>query len=101
MMLPEQMAREWPSGWARSSPTHTPAATAPRDSARGDFCQNPSLDRGKLKRSARRPGEGWCMSDQSTTVLEGYLQRAMSGDAAARQRLLEVTRDRLMRHARR
>jgi RNA polymerase sigma factor (sigma-70 family) len=41
------------------------------------------------------------MSDESTTVLEGYLARAMSGDAAARQRLLEVTRDRLMRHARR
>jgi len=41
------------------------------------------------------------MSDQSTTVLRGYLDRAVSGDAAARQRLLEVTRDRLMRHARR
>ena len=41
------------------------------------------------------------MSDQSTTVLEGYLERAMTGDVAARQRLLEVTRDRLMRHARR
>jgi RNA polymerase sigma factor (sigma-70 family) len=41
------------------------------------------------------------MSDQSTTVLQGYLERAMSGDAVARQRLLEVTRDRLMRHARR
>jgi RNA polymerase sigma factor (sigma-70 family) len=41
------------------------------------------------------------MSDQSTAVLEGYLERAVSGDAAARQRLLEVTRDRLMRHARR
>jgi DNA-directed RNA polymerase specialized sigma24 family protein len=41
------------------------------------------------------------MSDQSTAVLQGYLQRAMSGDVAARQRLLELTRDRLMRHARR
>ena len=41
------------------------------------------------------------MSDQSTTVLQGYLERAMTGDVAARQRLLEVTRDRLMRHARR
>ena len=28
------------------------------------------------------------MSDNSTTVLEGYLERAMSGDVAARQRLL-------------
>jgi hypothetical protein len=41
------------------------------------------------------------MSDQSTAVLRGYLQRAMSADVAARQRLLELTRDRLMRHARR
>ena len=40
------------------------------------------------------------MSDQSTTVLQGYLERAMSGDAAARQRLLELTRDCLMRRAR-
>src|SRR4051812_46565251 len=41
------------------------------------------------------------MSDQSTTVLQGYLERAVTGDVAARQRLLELTRDRLMRHARR
>ena len=41
------------------------------------------------------------MSDQSTAVLQGHLERAVSGDVAARQRLLEVTRDRLMRHARR
>jgi RNA polymerase sigma factor (sigma-70 family) len=41
------------------------------------------------------------MSDESTKVLQAYLGRAMSGDAAARQRLLELTRDRLMRHARR
>jgi RNA polymerase sigma factor (sigma-70 family) len=41
------------------------------------------------------------MSDQSTTVLQGYLERAVSGDVAARQQLLELTRDRLMRHARR
>ena len=40
------------------------------------------------------------MSDQSTTVLLGYLERACRGDVAARQRLLELTRDRLMRHAR-
>jgi RNA polymerase sigma-70 factor (ECF subfamily) len=39
--------------------------------------------------------------DESTTVLEGHLERAMTGDAEARQRLLELTRDRLMRHARR
>jgi RNA polymerase sigma-70 factor (ECF subfamily) len=41
------------------------------------------------------------MSDQSTTVLQGYLERAISGDVAARQQLLELTRDRLIRHARR
>src|SRR5262249_44142555 len=41
------------------------------------------------------------VSDESTTVLQGFLERAITGDVAARQRLLEVTRDRLMRHARR
>jgi len=41
------------------------------------------------------------VSDQSTAVLQGQLERALTGDAAARQRLLELTRDRLMRHARR
>ena len=40
------------------------------------------------------------MSDQSTAVLQGQLERALTGDAAARQRLLELTRDRLLRHAR-
>src|SRR5262249_51457745 len=42
----------------------------------------------------------WCMTDASTTVLEGLLERARAGDVAARQRLLELTRDRLLRHAR-
>ena len=41
------------------------------------------------------------MSDESTSVLMGFLERAVSGDAAARQRLLELTRDRLTHHARR
>jgi RNA polymerase sigma-70 factor (ECF subfamily) len=41
------------------------------------------------------------VSDDSTTVLQGFLERAITGDVAARQRLLELTRDRLMRHARR
>src|SRR5215510_9133437 len=41
------------------------------------------------------------MSDESTTVLQGHLERALTGDGAARQRLLELTRDRLMSHARR
>src|SRR5262245_25265213 len=41
------------------------------------------------------------MNDESTTVLQGFLEQAISGDVAARQRLLELTRDRLMRHARR
>ena len=41
------------------------------------------------------------MSDESTAILQGHLKRALTGDADARQRLLELTRDRLMRHARR
>jgi RNA polymerase sigma-70 factor (ECF subfamily) len=41
------------------------------------------------------------VTDESTTVLQGQLQRASEGDAEARQRLLELTRDRLMHHARR
>jgi hypothetical protein len=39
------------------------------------------------------------VSDESTTVLQGQLERAITGDAAARQRLLELARDRLTRHA--
>lgn len=47
-------------------------------------------------------GEGtWSVRDESTTVLHGFLNLAVSGDAAARRRLLELTRDRLMQHARR
>ena len=41
------------------------------------------------------------MSDEPTVVLQGHLERAVTGDAEARQRLLELTRDRLMHHARR
>ena len=41
------------------------------------------------------------VSDDSTAVLQGQLERAVTGDAEARQRLLELTRDRLMHHARR
>jgi RNA polymerase sigma-70 factor (ECF subfamily) len=41
------------------------------------------------------------VSDDSTTVLQGHLERALTGDAVARQRLLELTRDRLVHHARR
>jgi RNA polymerase sigma factor (sigma-70 family) len=41
------------------------------------------------------------VSDNSTAVLQGQLERAVTGDAEARHRLLELTRDRLMRHARR
>ena len=41
------------------------------------------------------------MSDESTAVLQGQLERAMTGDAVARQRLLELTRDHLMGQARR
>jgi RNA polymerase sigma factor (sigma-70 family) len=54
-------------------------------------------------RSARRREKegGRPVSDDSTAVLQWQLERAMTGDAEARQRLLELTRDRLMRHARR
>jgi RNA polymerase sigma-70 factor (ECF subfamily) len=41
------------------------------------------------------------VSDASTAVLQVQLDRALTGDAEARQRLLELTRGRLMRHARR
>jgi RNA polymerase sigma-70 factor (ECF subfamily) len=41
------------------------------------------------------------VSVESTAVLQGQLERAVTGDAEARQRLLELTRDRLMGHARR
>jgi RNA polymerase sigma-70 factor (ECF subfamily) len=40
------------------------------------------------------------MSDDSTAVMLAQLERAVTGDAEARQRLLELTRDRLMHHAR-
>src|SRR5262245_38189603 len=40
------------------------------------------------------------MSDDSTTVLQGLLERAAAGDVASRRRLLELARDRLARHAR-
>jgi RNA polymerase sigma-70 factor (ECF subfamily) len=40
------------------------------------------------------------VNDQSTAVLQGYLERGLTGDAEARRRLLELTRDRLTRHAR-
>jgi RNA polymerase sigma-70 factor (ECF subfamily) len=40
------------------------------------------------------------VSDESTTVLQAQLEQAVTGDAEARQRLLDLTRDRLMRHAR-
>jgi DNA-directed RNA polymerase specialized sigma24 family protein len=40
------------------------------------------------------------VSDDSTAVLQGQLERAAASPAAARQRLLELARDRLLRHAR-
>jgi RNA polymerase sigma-70 factor (ECF subfamily) len=40
------------------------------------------------------------VSDESTVVLQMHLEKALTGDAEARQRLLELTRDRLMHHAR-
>ena len=42
------------------------------------------------------------MSDESTGLLmQGQLERAVTGDAEARRRLLELARDRLTHHARR
>jgi RNA polymerase sigma factor (sigma-70 family) len=41
------------------------------------------------------------VSVESTTVLGGFLERAVAGDGEARRQLLELTRDRLTRHARR
>jgi RNA polymerase sigma-70 factor (ECF subfamily) len=41
------------------------------------------------------------MSDESTAISQGQLEQAAMGDVRARQRLLELTRDRLMCHARR
>lgn len=41
------------------------------------------------------------MNDASTAVLQGHLERALTGDPEARQQLLKVGRERLMRHARR
>jgi RNA polymerase sigma factor (sigma-70 family) len=41
------------------------------------------------------------VSDDSIAILQGHLEKAMTGDAEARQRLLELTRNRLMSHARR
>jgi RNA polymerase sigma-70 factor (ECF subfamily) len=40
------------------------------------------------------------VTDESTVVLQGLLERAATGDAEARRQLLERTRDRLLRHAR-
>jgi RNA polymerase sigma-70 factor (ECF subfamily) len=49
----------------------------------------------------RKEKGAWPVTDESTVVLRGLLDQALAGDAEARQRLLELTRDRLMRHARR
>src|SRR5262249_43997045 len=40
------------------------------------------------------------MSDQSTTVLQGHLERGLTGDAEARQRLLDPPGAGLLHHAR-
>jgi RNA polymerase sigma factor (sigma-70 family) len=41
------------------------------------------------------------VNDDSTAVLQQQLDKALTGDAEARQRLLEIIRDRLVRQARR
>src|SRR5215208_2633990 len=126
MMLPEQIAREWPpTGRDRRSREaggagldvirlgpRRPARDGPHFLPPYPGGNRPEGQRGRryLPKPVPRPGyteaerwaaRGWRMSDESTAVLQGYLARAMGGDAAARRRLLEVTRDRLMRHARR
>jgi RNA polymerase sigma factor (sigma-70 family) len=40
------------------------------------------------------------VNDEATAVLQGYLERGLTGDAEARRRLLELIRDHLTRHAR-
>jgi hypothetical protein len=82
--------------WPPRLPLLTPAATAPRDSAEPAFFPTTSPDSGKLGRGTRRPARGGvAVSDESTAVLQGVLERAAAGDAEARRRLLELTRDRL------
>src|SRR5262245_57528503 len=61
----------------------------------------PRLGQTDVRRSSAAAKGAWRVSDESTAVLQGFLERAIAGDVAARQRLLELTRDRLMRHARR
>jgi hypothetical protein len=39
------------------------------------------------------------VSDESAAILRGHLERAVAGDAEARGPLLELARDRLLRHA--
>jgi RNA polymerase sigma factor (sigma-70 family) len=41
------------------------------------------------------------VNDETRAVLQASLERAVTGDGEARRRLLELTRDRLVRHARR
>jgi hypothetical protein len=72
------------------------------DIAAADFLLTASPGSGKMKRSARRlVRRASPLSDESTVVLHGQLERALTGDAEARRRLLELTRDRLMRQCRR
>jgi RNA polymerase sigma factor (sigma-70 family) len=53
-------------------------------------------DRGGIDGARRAQND-----EESTAVLQRQLERASTGDAEARRRLLELTRDRLMCHARR
>src|SRR5262249_7525736 len=82
------------------SPLLTPAATAPRDSAGDTLFLHTSSRPGytDAQRSSPAARGAWPVHE-STAVLQGQLERALTGDAAARRRLLELTRDRLMRSA--
>src|SRR5262249_6897767 len=83
-----------------SPPPPSPEANRPEGWRRRRFFLNTSCRRGYTEARRSSPeAEGAWPVQESTAVLQGYLERALTGDAEARQRLLELTRDRLMGHA--
>jgi RNA polymerase sigma-70 factor (ECF subfamily) len=54
-----------------------------------------------VQRSSPEEKGAWPVNDESTAILQAQLGRALTGDAEARRLLLELTRERLLRHARR
>src|SRR5262245_10551473 len=99
---PSQQCLAWRDGRGgrRLARCLTPGSNSPEGYRPSGFFRDTCLDSNKLKRSIRAAAKGACpVNDTSTTVLQGHLRRAMTGDPEARQQLLEVVRDRLMRHA--